>query len=140
MSEDILAGLKSAMSRGDSLQEAMQSFYNAGYMKRDIDAAARKLQTQLHSEPIKKAHEQKPINAKKSLPVLTPGKDEGANSKPQKTVQKVSDYDSKGKAKENPTMKKIMLLVILISLLAIILGSIFLFRENVLGLIDRFLS
>ncbi len=39
--EEILTGIKQAMSQGESLQEAMQSFYNAGYEKRDIMEAAR---------------------------------------------------------------------------------------------------
>ena len=42
--EDILEGLKLAMARGDSLQKAMMSFYNAGYKKEDIEEAARALQ------------------------------------------------------------------------------------------------
>jgi len=42
--EDILGGLKSAISRGDTLQRAMQSFYNAGYKKEEIEKAARALQ------------------------------------------------------------------------------------------------
>ncbi|MEK6925886.1 MAG: hypothetical protein AABW50_01265 [Nanoarchaeota archaeon] len=42
---DILGGLKVALSKGHSLQEAMQSFYNAGYKKEDIEEAARLLQS-----------------------------------------------------------------------------------------------
>ena len=44
--EDILGGLKSALTRGYSLEEAMVSFYNAGYKKEDIEDAARELQMQ----------------------------------------------------------------------------------------------
>jgi hypothetical protein len=43
---DIIGGLKIALSRGQKLQEAMQSFYNAGYKKQDIIDAARTLKTQ----------------------------------------------------------------------------------------------
>jgi len=45
--EDILGGLKSALLRGYTLKDAMISFYNAGYVKEDIEEAARKLQYQL---------------------------------------------------------------------------------------------
>ena len=44
MKEDILEGLKSAVSKGESLRQAMQSFYNAGYKKGEIEEAARDLQ------------------------------------------------------------------------------------------------
>jgi hypothetical protein len=40
---DIIGGLKIALQRGESLQTAMQSFYNAGYSKEDIEEAARVL-------------------------------------------------------------------------------------------------
>lgn len=40
---DLVGGLKIALSKGKSLQDAMQSFYNAGYPKEDIEAAARAL-------------------------------------------------------------------------------------------------
>lgn len=45
--EDIIGGLKSALTRGFSLKDAMISFYNAGYTKEDIEEAARKLQYQI---------------------------------------------------------------------------------------------
>src|SRR3989344_2136816 len=35
--EDILGGLKVELSKGHSLQQAMQSFYNAGYSKEEIE-------------------------------------------------------------------------------------------------------
>ena len=41
VNKDILGGLKVALSRGDSLQSAMQSFYNAGYTKEEIEELLR---------------------------------------------------------------------------------------------------
>ena len=35
--EDIISGLKQALSRGDSLERAKQSFVNAGYPLRDVE-------------------------------------------------------------------------------------------------------
>ncbi len=43
--EELIEGLKTAMIRGDSLQKAMFSFYNAGYKKAEIEEAARFLQS-----------------------------------------------------------------------------------------------
>lgn len=45
--EDIIGGLKSALTRGYSLKDAMVSFYNAGYKKEEIEEAARRLQHQI---------------------------------------------------------------------------------------------
>src|SRR3989338_9023288 len=70
--EDILGGLRVALSKGYSLQNAMQSFYNSGYKKEDIEEAARYLQShnfedsrvgtqpsasQKTQQPIKPAHQ-----------------------------------------------------------------------------------
>ncbi len=51
--EDIIGGLKIALSKGQKLSDAMQSFYNAGYKKEDIETAAREL-----SEGIETANSQ----------------------------------------------------------------------------------
>ena len=50
MNEDIIGGLKSALTRGYSLEEAMFSFFNAGYKKEDIEEAARTLQLQTQNK------------------------------------------------------------------------------------------
>ena len=41
--EDILGGLRNALARGQPLKQAMMSFYNAGYLKEEIEEAARAL-------------------------------------------------------------------------------------------------
>ncbi len=41
--EDILGGLRTALSRGQTLRQAMMSFYNAGYIKEEIEEAAKAL-------------------------------------------------------------------------------------------------
>lgn len=41
--EEILEGLRLAILKGEPLRKAMMSFYNAGYMKKDIEEAARAL-------------------------------------------------------------------------------------------------
>ena len=40
MREDIVAGLKNAMQRGESLEKAVQSFINAGYNPMEVKQAA----------------------------------------------------------------------------------------------------
>jgi hypothetical protein len=50
VNKDILGGLKVALSKGDSLQSAMQSFYNAGYTKEEIEEAARALHAEISQQ------------------------------------------------------------------------------------------
>src|SRR3989344_771904 len=59
----ILSGLKLAVSRGETLQQAMQSFYNAGYKKEEIQEAARDLLIEQKRElkPVAKSEEKPEI-------------------------------------------------------------------------------
>ncbi|MEK6917896.1 MAG: hypothetical protein AABW51_03010 [Nanoarchaeota archaeon] len=41
--EDIIGGIKIALSKGQKLEDIMQSFYNAGYKKEDIERAVSEL-------------------------------------------------------------------------------------------------
>ena len=43
MREDIIAGLKNALARGESLEKAIQSFINAGYNPIEVKQAAESL-------------------------------------------------------------------------------------------------
>ncbi|MEM4271603.1 MAG: hypothetical protein QXD13_00725 [Candidatus Pacearchaeota archaeon] len=43
MREDILGGLKIALEKGESIQEAAQSFINAGYSQHDVQEAVNAL-------------------------------------------------------------------------------------------------
>ncbi|HTZ41896.1 MAG TPA: hypothetical protein VMC07_01665 [Candidatus Omnitrophota bacterium] len=44
VNKDIVAGIKSALSRGYSIDEAMLSFLNAGYKREEVEEAAHSLQ------------------------------------------------------------------------------------------------
>jgi hypothetical protein len=59
INETIFHGLIEALSRGESLQSAMFSFYNAGYSKQEIEGAARELYKQTGGQA------EKVINPKK---------------------------------------------------------------------------
>lgn len=51
VNEEIFGGLASALYRGESLQRAMMTFYNAGYKKEEIEEAARALHSQRAGQP-----------------------------------------------------------------------------------------
>tara|TARA_Y100000296_G_C5168478_1_gene256004 strand:- start:1377 stop:1769 length:393 start_codon:yes stop_codon:yes gene_type:complete len=126
---DILEGLKFAISRGETLQQAMQSFYNAGYDRRDIEESAKALQYKIRQEQIQKPKMIKSKdNTKKPIQL----------SKPQspKTTQKISNYEQE----KNPRKKMIITITILLTVLIIILSGIFFFRENLLGFFSKVLG
>ncbi|MBT96673.1 hypothetical protein CMI49_01060 [Candidatus Pacearchaeota archaeon] len=124
MKEDILEGLKSAVSKGESLRQAMQSFYNAGYKKGEIEEAARDLQ------------KNKIENQKQPLRQEEPPKEEIGVPKERKSIQKVSDYKQ---TPEKPKRKIwiFVLAIILLILLGLIIG-LFLLREELTELLGKF--
>jgi uncharacterized membrane protein len=96
MNQGILGGLKLALSKGESLKQAMMSFYNAGYKREEIEEAARELQREIMEQKeipqkIKEPLKQKPIQK---------------ISKPKKPVQKVSAYGEPTQIKINPPANK----------------------------------
>ena len=50
MNEEIIGGLVSALSRGQSLESAMMTFYNAGYDKVEIEDSAKEVYNQLGAQ------------------------------------------------------------------------------------------
>ncbi len=126
---DLLEGLKVAISNGDNLQQAMQSFYNAGYDKRDIEESAKALQYQISQEQI-----QKPRLLKSENNVKKPT--ELSKLQLSKTTQKVSSYEQE----KNPRKKMIIIVTLLLIVLAIILAGIFFFRQNLLDFFGKILG
>ncbi|MAH03253.1 hypothetical protein CMI39_00505 [Candidatus Pacearchaeota archaeon] len=124
MKEDILEGLKSAVSSGESLKLAMQSFYNAGYKKEEIEEAARDLQKNQAENQKQPLKQEKPSKEKIEIP------------KEERPIQKVSNY---GQTPEKPKRNIwiFILAIILLILLGVIIG-LFLFREELTGLFNKF--
>jgi hypothetical protein len=50
VNEEVVGGLISALSRGEPLEKAMMTFYNAGYKKEEIEESAREVYRQLGPE------------------------------------------------------------------------------------------
>jgi hypothetical protein len=62
VNEEIIGGLVSALSRGEPLQKAMMTFYNAGYKKEDIEEAAKTVYMQVGAETAKTGYIQSKLN------------------------------------------------------------------------------
>lgn len=162
VNQEIVEGLRTALGRGYSLEQAMMSFFNAGYKKEDIEEAARALYTH-PSQPLSHPGKATPKEAKKpighktkpmethpqqhqtqqiSKPKKLPQRAfQGAMQKNQEkeegkpvdqAVDKISKYEEKTKPRGK--MMTIILIIVLIALIGALAG-IFLFREQ---LIDFF--
>ncbi len=164
--QDILGGLRVAMQSGDSLRDAMMSFYLAGYQKQDIEEAARALQQQGGIQAIQTSnkkqeenkHEQKnlvqemkKLDSKTSLKKFTPLKQNKIeiknlqNKKPE-IKQKVSSYGenkttSKNKFSYKPNSKKDKVVIVLLIVLGIILlgliGIFFLYKPAIIEFFNK---
>lgn len=99
-SQEILGGLRHALNKGETLEKAMTSFYNAGYEKGEIEEAARFIQqggTQIS-----------PPKETKSTPVQLEPK------------SKISSYGQEKYKKPNPVKKAGKWLLTAIIIVAII--------------------
>lgn len=144
--EDILRGLQVALSKGESLEQAMYTFYNAGYSKEDVEEAAQALQTAIsQQQPIiqsltKTNQQVQPTPQQKSAEQIRRVQFKSQQVKPElpKVVQNVSGYE------EQKPEKKINLRTIMIIILSVVLVllfgaliSVFIFREGLLSSLNN---
>jgi len=157
VNEEILGGLKLALSKGESLKRAMNTFYNAGYKREEIEEAARIVQQQ----PVEKKEPEKPkVQSKKIQKPLSRGKpiqkvSSYGNAKPEQVdfskqlketkpqpkkeitkpaPQKVSGYEEKPK----PKPKLIIILLIFFFLLLVgAVVTIFLFKQEIIDFLNK---
>lgn len=156
--QEILGGLNSAINRGESLKDAMMTFYQAGYDKVEIEETARALLNQQRNmsavgdskqkntpedkrapaQPI--AKETKTLAAqsttKEIKPQPSPAPAKGAGTVP----KHVSSYGVKKAVPEKP--KSNVVTVILIFALLVLLGvlaAVFLFKEDLVNFVNGLL-
>jgi hypothetical protein len=143
VNQEILNGLKLALSKGEPLGTAMNSFYNAGYLREEIEEAARIAQQEIAGKNIMQEIQPVKTERKSIFPSLFQKSEEV--SQPQKTEQKqipasrqtISDYNEKPVG--NP--RKTFMLIALVSALTILLGVlifIIVFRDQITSLLERF--
>lgn len=126
--EEIVEGLRQAVSKGEPLEKAMASFYNSGYLKEDIEEAARVLQTP-SLQPQFQSQFQQYFQPQQKIP--------GQALPYSRVVQRVSDYGKK------PGKSGAAIIIILFSLLLLLLGilaAVILFKEELSGLFSSFLG
>ncbi|HKL24069.1 MAG TPA: hypothetical protein VJ912_01910 [Candidatus Nanoarchaeia archaeon] len=127
VNQEIVGGIEIAVNRGYSVDDAMISFYNAGYDRNEIEEAARYVKSK-KEKFVEETKEQKdkPEEKKKERKIKTPKKKE----KP-KTKQNVSEYKShKGRN---------IIIAIIITLVVIaggLLIGFLLFREEIIKIME----
>jgi len=139
--EELVEGLKYAISKGESLPRAMMSFYNAGYLKKDIEEAARFLQsphfsqTPITAQPPRNPAQPQPVKRKlfhsSSKPVQQP-----VSQSRQPVVQRVSAYEKKPKKRGG---RVIWILSFFLLLLLGVLIAVFLFRDKLAEILGSIL-
>ena len=98
VNQDILGGLKNAVAKGETLQVAMQTFYNAGYKKEEIYEAARAVQSPSQVQ----AQSQTPSASSTISPAPTSSKLFGSNSAPAIPPQTLKPISSKAEISSVP--------------------------------------
>ncbi len=145
VNEQIVEGLRLALSRGYTLEQAMMSFFNAGYKKEDIEEAARALSTHpehplSHPEKEIPEHLKRPITKslpKKPEPVQVQSqasKEEKPEEEKTEEKKKISKYEEKTKPKGK--LITILLIIFLFIIIATIVG-IFIFKQELIDFFAR---
>lgn len=153
--EDILGGIKNAVSRGWTLKDAMQSFYNAGYPKEEIDQAAREFlsQNSPNNKPVQnqQTQPQKQIQPQQIIP--SPPQPSVKPFIPQQTFSSMQSAQSNQPIQSNQTNTpmqtqkpeiqqsngKFGWIVFLIILLVALIGLavvLFIFKDRIIELIN----
>ena len=110
MRQDLIGALQSALVRGETLKKAMMALHNAGYKKQEIEEAAASLQQLTQQSKIKETIPQ--------------------TNQPQ-TTSDIPDH-------EKPSSKiKIILIISIIIILIGILISTFLFKAELIELLNN---
>jgi hypothetical protein len=90
INETIFNGLIEALARGESLQNAMFSFFNAGYGKQEIEEAAKELFRQTGGQAEKMINPKKPLQPEK--PVLSEEEAEKKSAQPTENPRVPEQY------------------------------------------------
>jgi hypothetical protein len=134
--QEIVAGLKASVARGEDLQNAMMSFFNAGYSKKDIQEAVDEMNMQ------KFEAQTQPSYVKEKKPVKKIAKKGQAVSKvsgygEEKKVEKKQKISGYGEAPKSRKWIWIILLIILLSLLIASLVGIIFFEDKVWEILGK---
>lgn len=127
--EEIVEGLRRAVSKGEPLEKATASFFNAGYPQEDIEEAVRVLQMPTISQSqFQPQFQQQAISQPQfQSQFQQPQQKIPYNQPPSPIVQRISDYGNP------PSRTGTTITIILFALLLVLLGilaAVILFKEE----------
>jgi hypothetical protein len=128
MNNEILGALKSAVSRGHSIQNAMQTLLNAGYNRTEIEEAARSLQS---------GQTYAPQNERPKTNSPNP------NTNKKTPSQKISNYEKPKQGFIDKLFKsKAFITTLIIAFVALVglLVSVIIFKEQIVEMLSGFLG
>ena len=137
MKEELVEGIRQAISKGESIEKAMMSFYNSGYSKQDIEEAAAAIQSpgffQQMPQPVQQAVSPVPQQPVQKIQVQQPIQQIMAVPQPQimiqpGVVQRVSAY---GPRPNKKGMAITIILVVILLFLVGILTAVILFKDEI---------
>ena len=140
--EDILSGLKSAVSKGETLKQAMMSFYNAGYKKAEIEEAAKAVQNPT-LVPLTPIIQTVANQVKAPVQKIQPASLEQTPQSIQQQLQQIQGQLSKQRVSgygKKPKKLGSIITIFLVVILFLLLGSliaIFLLRDQLTALLNR---
>jgi hypothetical protein len=156
VNEEILGGIKLALSKGESLKRAMMTFFNAGYKREEIEEAAKIAQSQgiqkketTQEKPLARPQIKKPFLKRKPTKMISDyGKpseispEEKKELPKEKSIKKESPKEISNYEKGTSTKGKITLILLIFSLLILVgsLIAVFLFKQEIIDFFKNFLK
>lgn len=134
MENELVEGIRQAMKKGETLQQAMMSFFNAGYNREEIQNAARQIQMEMNSQNFSQTQNiSSQQNSQKSVQQLSKSSTKENQSQVKQSVSSYEEPKKKSKFMEFLT-NKITIIILSIILLILIGGliSMLIFREPIL--------
>ena len=135
MKEEIVAGLRNAMERGYSLEQAIQSFINAGYNPLDVREAANVFESVSHI--VYSSEENKaPVEGQENQVQLNPSQyakqvDSTMLSSPSPLPQQGNKHVNKPKS-ELSTWLVVTQIIVLLLLVGVLIGTM-MFKQQILA-------
>jgi uncharacterized membrane protein len=115
MRSDIISGLKNAMERGSTLQQAMQSFINAGYNPAEVQQAAQSI-----SQGITQVINPAALQRKPAQPAQPPQTTPQPPAQP--TKQEIRRLPAIRQEKKKKSKKKLISIILLSVTLLVLIG------------------
>lgn len=127
--DDIVAGLKNAIERGDSLEKAKQSFMSAGYSYEEVEAASHLVNVGVLTPA---SEEEKLPPSRTQPPMQTEPQLSTQESMQPPTSSQISLPQKPAGGKTKRSSKVILLIIILIILIAVFILTM-IFREKIIS-------